>query len=70
MPGFGWLGRMPTALLPGRMFFAMGRPVPGLVCCVLQATLWAGLPAALWALLAERRVAEKQRWLAARLRPL
>jgi hypothetical protein len=61
---------MPTALLPARVFFAMGRPAPGLVCCVLQASLLGWVPAALWAVHAERRVAQKQRGLAARLRPL
>lgn len=66
---FARLGSIPTALLPGRAFFAMGRPVPGLVCCVLQASLLGWLPAALWAIRAERRVANKQRGLAARLRP-
>lgn len=66
----GRSGRLPTALLPGRVFFAMDRPLPGLVCCVLQASLLGWLPAAIWALRAERRVAEKQRGLAARLRPL
>ena len=44
-PGFGRQGgsgtqgagpmRLPTALLPGRTFFAMGRPVSGLVCYAL-----------------------------------
>jgi hypothetical protein len=63
--------RFPTAvLLPGRAFFAMGRPGPGLVCYALQASLFGWLPAALWAVHAERRLAQKQRGLAARLRPL
>jgi len=65
-----WLRRVPTSLLPGRVFFAMGRPVAGTVCCVLQASLLGWVPAALWALRAERRLATKQRSLAARLRPL
>ena len=67
-PAFGWLGRMPMALLPGRVFFAMGRPVAGLACCVLQASVLGWLPAALWAAWAQGRVARKHRILAARLR--
>ena len=70
MPAFGRLGPVRTALLPGRVFFAMGRPVPGLVCCVLQASLLGWVPAALWAFWAKRGAATKQRSLAARLRPL
>jgi hypothetical protein len=66
----GRSGRLPTALLPGGVFFAMDRPLPGFVCYVLQASLLGWVPAAIWALRAERRVAEKQRSLAARLRPL
>ncbi|MFL5333630.1 MAG: hypothetical protein ACJ8H8_10735 [Geminicoccaceae bacterium] len=62
--------RLPTVLLPGRWFFAMGRPVPGWVCYALQVSLVGWLPAALWAVSAERRVAQKRRGLAARLRPL
>jgi len=69
-PQPGLLGRVPTVLLPGRVFFAMGRPVPGIVCCVLQASLLGWVPAALWAVRAERHLAAKQRGLAARLRPL
>jgi hypothetical protein len=64
------LGPLATALLPARVFFAMGRPMPGLVCCILQASLLGWLPAALWAFRAERRVTLKRRGLAARLRPL
>ena len=67
-PAFGWLGRMPMALLPGRVFFAMGRPRAGLACCVLQASVLGWLPAALWAAWAQGRVARKHRILAARLR--
>ena len=70
MPTFGRLGLVHTALLPGRVFFAMGRPLPGLVCCVLQASLVGWAPAALWAFQAESHLATKQRGLAARLRPL
>jgi len=62
--------RVPALLLPGRVFFAMGRPVPGIVCCVLQASLLGWVPAAFWAVRAERHLAAKQRGLAARLRPL
>src|SRR4051794_4561995 len=57
MSAFGWLGRMPVALLPARVFFAMGRPLPGLACCVLQASVLGWLPAALWAAWAQARVA-------------
>ncbi len=67
-PAFGWLGRMPTALLPARVFFAMGRPRAGLACCVLQASVLGWLPAALWAAWVQGRVARKHRILAARLR--
>jgi hypothetical protein len=70
MSGVARLGPLATALLPARGFFAMGRPVPGLVCCILQASLLGWLPAALWAFRAERRVTLKHRGLAARLRPL
>jgi hypothetical protein len=62
--------RVPTVFLPGRVFFAMGRPGSGIVCCVLQASLLGWVPAALWAGRAERHLAAKQRGLAARLRPL
>jgi hypothetical protein len=68
-PRLGRLGSFPTALMPGRVFFAMERPVPGLICYAMQVTLLGWLPAALWAIHAERRVAKKQRELAARLRP-
>ena len=59
---------MPIALLPARVFFAMGRPLPALACCVLQASVVGWLPAALWAAWAQGRVAPKHRILAARLR--
>jgi len=62
--------RVPTVFLPGRVFFAMGRPGSEIVCCVLQASLLGWVPAALWAGRAERHLAAKQRGLAARLRPL
>jgi hypothetical protein len=55
-PHPGLLGRVPTVLLPGRVFFAMGRPVPGIVCCVLQASLLGWVPAALWATRAKRHL--------------
>ena len=67
-PAFGWLGRMPMAFLPGRLFFAMGRPLAGVACCVLQATVLGWLPAELWAAWAQGRVARKHRMPAARLR--
>jgi hypothetical protein len=66
----GLIERVPTVLLPGRVFFAMDRPAPGIVCCVLQASLLGWVPAALWAVRAERHLAAKRRGLAARLRPL
>jgi hypothetical protein len=70
VPAFGRPGRLATILLPGRVFFTLGRTMPGLVCCALQATVLGWVPAALWALCAERRVAKKQRGLATRLRPV
>lgn len=64
-------GRMPiTVLLPGRAFVTMGRPIAGLVCYALQASLVGWLPAVLWAVRAQGRVERKQRVLAARLRPI
>jgi hypothetical protein len=57
-------------LLPGRAFFAMGRPVSGLLCYALQASVVGWLPAALWIAFAQRRVERKQLTLAARLRPV
>jgi hypothetical protein len=56
------------AILPGRVFFAMDRPLAGLACCVLQASVLGWLPAALWAAWTQARVARKHRMLAARLR--
>ena len=70
LPATPAFGRMTTALLPGRVFFAIGRPASGFVCCILQATVLGWAPAALWAFQAKRRVADKHRGLAARLRPL
>ena len=64
------LVRLPIAvLLPGLAFFAMGRPVPGLACLALQASLVGWLPAAVWAACATRQARQKQRALAGRLRP-
>jgi hypothetical protein len=69
----GGFGQRPGAGV-GRVaifvFFGMGRPVPGIVCCVLQASLLGWAPAALWAVRAERHLAAKHHGLAARLRPL
>ena len=65
----GPLSRPGTLLLPGRAFFAMGRPVSGLLCYALQASVVGWLPAALWIAFAQRRVERKQLTLAARLRP-
>ena len=56
-------------MVPGRAFFAMDRPVPGLVCLGLQASLVGWPPAAIWAAWATKRAQQKQRALAARLRP-
>lgn len=65
--------RLPTAvLLPGLAFFTIGRPFSGLACLALQASLIGWLPAAVWAASATRQFQisrEKQRALAARLRP-
>ena len=61
-----------AALLPGPAFFAIGRPGIGLVCLALQLSVVGWLPAALWAAHATRRQRasrERQRALAARLRP-
>lgn len=61
-----------AALLPGPAFFVIGRPGPGLVCLALQLSLIGWLPAALWATRAtrqQRASRERQRALAARLRP-
>lgn len=58
-----------VVMVPGRAFLAMGRPVPGVVCLGLQASLIGWLPAAIWAAYATKHVQQKQRALAARLRP-
>ena len=58
-----------VVMVPGRAFFAMDRPVPGLVCLGLQASLVGWVPAAIWAAYATKHVEQKQRALAARLRP-
>jgi len=61
--------RLPVAVvLPGLAFYRMGRPVLGLVCYTLQASLAGWLPAALWATYATRQVERRQRSLVARLR--
>ena len=61
--------RLPVAIvLPGLAFYRMGRPVLGLICYTLQASLAGWLPAALWATYATRQVEQRQRSLAARLR--
>ena len=66
----GPLPRPGALLLPGQAFFAMGRPVSGLLCYALQASVVGWLPAALWMVFAQRRVERKQLTLAARLRPI
>ena len=58
-----------VVMVPGRAFFAMERPTAGLVCLGLQASLVGWVPAAIWAAYATKRVQQKQRALAARLRP-
>ncbi len=58
-----------VVMVPGRAFFAMERPIPGVVCLGLQASLVGWVPAAVWAAWATRRVRQKQRALAVRLRP-
>ena len=61
-----------AAMLPGPAFFAIRRPGVGLVCLALQLSIVGWLPAALWAARAMRRQQanrERQRALAARLRP-
>ncbi len=58
-----------VGIVPGRAFFAMERPIAGLVCLGLQASLVGWVPAAIWAAHATKRVQQKQRALAARLRP-
>ncbi len=67
------LVRLPVAiLLPGLAFLALGRPMPGLICIALQASLVGWLPAAAWAGYATRQFQahrDKQRALVARLRP-
>ena len=61
--------RLPVSVvLPGLTFYRMGRPVLGLICYTLQASLAGWLPAALWATYATRQVERRQRTLAARLR--
>ena len=78
MAGDGWALRdsltrpFAAALLPGPAFFAIRRPGTGLVCLALQLSVVGWLPAALWAARATRRQRanrERQRALAARLRP-
>lgn len=71
-----WVGRQSAsrrlsiaALLPGLAFVSMGRPVPGLICYALQASVVGWLPAALWATYTTHNGQRKQRSLAARLRP-
>ena len=68
-PRQSFMRLLTIALVPGRAFFAMERPIPGLVCLGLQASLVGWLPAAIWAAYATKRVQQKQRTLAARLRP-
>ncbi len=39
-------------LLPWLNFFTIGRPIAGIVCLILQITLFGWLPAALWSVYA------------------
>jgi uncharacterized membrane protein YqaE (UPF0057 family) len=39
-------------LLPWAVFFTIGRPLAGIVCLVLQVTLFGWIPATLWAVYA------------------
>ncbi len=36
-------------LLPWLVFFTIGRPIQGILCLILQATLIGWIPAAIWA---------------------
>lgn len=63
----GFKGLLITAMVPGRVFLAMDRPISGLICLGLQASLIGWLPAAIWAGFATTRVRQKQRALAARV---
>ena len=36
-------------LLPWLLFFTVGRPIPGIICLILQITLIGWVPAAIWA---------------------
>lgn len=67
-----FMRQVTAVLLPGPVFFAIGRPGTGLVCLALQLSIVGWLPAAVWAARATRRLQasrERQRALAARLRP-
>lgn len=65
----GSLPRLKMLLLPGRSFFVIGRPISGLLCYALQASIVGWVLAVLWSMSAQRRVEGKQLTLAARLRP-
>ncbi len=39
-------------LLPWLTFFTIGRPIPGVICLVLQLTLLGWIPATIWAVYA------------------
>lgn len=49
--------------LPWLLFFTIGRPFAGLLCLILQLTLFGWIPAALWAVyaLSQYRTDEKIR---------
>ena len=39
-------------LLPWLQFFTIGRPIAGIICLILQATIVGWLPAAIWSVYA------------------
>jgi len=47
--------------LPFVVFFTIGRPIAGIICLILQITLFGWLPAAIWAIysLGQYRTDEK-----------
>lgn len=74
--GRAWSGSITRSLiallLPGPAFFCIGRPKTGLVCLALQLSVVGWIPAGVWAAKAMRQQQasrERQRILAARLRP-
>lgn len=39
-------------LLPWLLFFTIGRPIAGIICLILQISLFGWIPAAIWAVYA------------------